>query len=324
MASTPASVVITTRDRTARLESSLATVFAMDHPGFDVVVVDNVPSDSSTETMVRSRFTDRPLTYVREDRPGISAARNAGIRRAMGKVIAFTDDDVEVDRDWLTQLVAGFGSGDNVGVVTGLTLPAALDLPVHGWFEEYGGFDKGFEPRLVDLGSHRPQDDPLFPYAPGRLGSGNNMAFRADVLRTIGGFDPCLGVGSPTHSGEDLAAFIRTLWAGWQLAYRPAALIHHHHRDTYEALRRQVYGYGVGLTACMVSCLSRRPGKVADFAGRVPAGLGYLLSSNSTKNRRRTSDYPRRLAVDEMVGMAYGPFAYARARRLGSPRGRDH
>ena len=124
VASTPASVVITTRDRTARLEASLATVFAMDHPGFDVVVVDNVPSDASTETMVRARYADRPLTYVREDRPGISAARNAGIRLAKGKVIAFTDDDVEVDRHWLTQLVAGFGSGDNVGVVTGLTLPA--------------------------------------------------------------------------------------------------------------------------------------------------------------------------------------------------------
>ena len=235
--------------------------------------------------MIRSRFADNDaLTYVREDRPGISAARNAGVRRARGEVIAFTDDDVEVDAGWLSALVAGFAVAPDVGAVTGLTLPAAIDLPVHALFEEFGGFDKGYVPRIVDLGALRPPDDPLFPYAPGRLGSGNNMAFRADALRAIGGFDPCLGVGSPTHSGEDLAAFIRVLWAGPKLVYEPGALIFHHHRDTYEALRRQVYGYGVGLSACMISCVSHRPKKLADLAGRVPAGFRYLVSPSSAKN----------------------------------------
>jgi GT2 family glycosyltransferase len=309
-----ASVVITTRDRTRQLEASLASVFAMRHPGFDVVVVDNAPSDGATEAMIRSRFARDDLTYVREDWPGIAAARNAGVGRARGEVIAFTDDDVEVDGDWLSQLVAGFSAAEHVGVVTGLTLPAALDLPVHEWFEEYGGFGKGFEQRVYGMGPDRPTDDPLFPYAPGRLGTGNNMAFRADVLRMIGGFDPCLGIGSPTHSGEDLAAFIRALWAGWRLVYRPSALIHHHHRDTYADLRRQVYGYGVGLSAGMVACLSHRPAMLVDVAARLPSGLRYLISPSSPKNRGRTPAYPRRLVIAELSGLAYGPFAYARAR----------
>jgi GT2 family glycosyltransferase len=309
-----ATVVITTRDRTRQLEAALESVFAMRHRSFDVVVVDNVPSDGSTEAMLKSRFARQDLNYVREDWPGIAAARNAGVREARGEVIAFTDDDVEVDPDWLSQLVAGFSAAADVGIVTGLTMPARLDLPVHEWFEEYGGFDKGFERRVVDLRRNRPLDDPLFPYAPGRLGTGNNMAFRADVLRAIGGFDPCLGVGSPTHSGEDLAAFIRALWAGSTLVYQPGALVRHHHRDTYGALRRQVYGYGVGLSACMISCLSHRPRMLADFAARVPRGLRYLVSPSSAKNQRRTTGYPRRLAVAEAMGLAYGPFAYARAR----------
>ncbi len=325
-----ASIVITTRDRTAQLEAALRSVFALDHASFDVVVVDNVPSDDSTETMIRSRFAGNvALTYVREDRPGISAARNTGVRLARGEVIAFTDDDVEVDPGWLSALVAGFDTTPGVGVVTGLTLPAAIDLPVHELFEEYGGFDKGFSPRVVDLGPLRPPDDPLFPYAPGRLGSGNNMAFQTDALRAIGGFDECLGVGSPTHSGEDLAAFIRVLWSGRKLAYEPGALIFHHHRDTYAALRRQVYGYGVGLSACLISCLSRNPRALADVASRVPVGLKYLLSPSSGKNRRRSADYPRSLALAEAAGIAYGPFAYGRARadarrwRAGRVRGRS-
>ena len=316
----PATVVITTRDRTRLLEASLTSVLAMDHPAFEVVVVDNAPSDGSTEEMVRSRFAGRAVRYVREDWPGISAARNTGVRLARTEFIAFTDDDVEVDREWLSQLVAGFSVADRVGVVTGLTLAAAIDLPVHGWFEEYGGFGKGFEGRVVDLDRDRPTDDPLFPYAPGRLGSGNNMAFRADVIREIGGFDRCLGVGSPTHSGEDLAAFIQALWAGWKMAYRPTAIVHHHHRDSYEDLRRQVYGYGVGLSACMVSCLSRRPGKMGDFVARLPGGLRYLVSPTSAKNQGRTSGYPRRLALAEVNGLARGPFAYAAARRAAQVR----
>jgi GT2 family glycosyltransferase len=310
-----ASVVITTRDRTRELARCLESIFAMRYPRFDVIVVDNAPSDLSTESMLRERFGQREdLVYVREDGPGIAVARNAGIRRAQGEFIAFTDDDVIVDPEWLSWLAAGFATTPRAACVTGLTMPAALDLQVHEWFEEYGGFDKGLEPRVFDLASSRSGDDPLFPYAPGKLGSGNNMAFRTDVLKSWGAFDPCLGIGSPTHSGEDLAAFIRLLWGGWQLVYQPTALVWHHHRDTYDGLRRQVYGYGVGLSACMLSCLSRRPEMIPDFLARVPPGIRYLVSPSSPKNRRRTISYPRHLAFVEMAGMAYGPIAYARAR----------
>ena len=61
-------------------------------------------------------------------------------------------------------------------------MPARLDTWAQELFEEYGGFGKGFRPRVVDLGVHRPPD-PLFPFnAAGHVGSGNNVAFRREAL----------------------------------------------------------------------------------------------------------------------------------------------
>ena len=48
------------------------------------------------------------MRYVREDRPGLSCARNRGLREARAGIVAFTDDDVRVDPLWVAALVRGF------------------------------------------------------------------------------------------------------------------------------------------------------------------------------------------------------------------------
>jgi O-antigen biosynthesis protein len=100
-----ASVVIPTRDRPDLLARSLDAVLALDYPGFEVIVVDNMPSDSRTRELVER--SDR-LTYLRTDRPGSAAARNDGAALASGELVAFVDDDALVDRHWLSELAAGF------------------------------------------------------------------------------------------------------------------------------------------------------------------------------------------------------------------------
>ena len=84
-----------------------------------------------------------PLRYVREPRPGLSWARNAGAAAASGEIIAYLDDDEEPDRHWLAGLAAGFSRGRDIGCVSGVVLPARLDTPAQEWFEELGGHSKG-------------------------------------------------------------------------------------------------------------------------------------------------------------------------------------
>ena len=264
------------------------------------------------------------MRYVREDRlPGSAAARNQGLRHTDHEFVAFTDDDVTIDPDWLAELMSGFLAGPDVGCVTGLIMPRELETPAQLWFEQYGGFGKGFTRRLYDLGEHRPSDVPLYPYNAGMFGSGNNMAFRRRTLIDIGGFDSRLGNGTPTLGGVDVESFFRVIMTGYQLAYEPGAIIHHVHRRDYSALKRQVYAYGVGLTAFLTKWVMRRPALALDILRRVPAGLRVILGSDSASSStvdsglgfNKSQAYPRELDIIERRGMVYGPLAFIRSVR---------
>jgi hypothetical protein len=141
------------------------------------------------------------------------------------------------------------------------------------------------------------------------------MAFRTEVLRAIGAFDPALGAGNIARGGDDLASFFAVLNRGHALVYEPAAIVYHGHHREYAALRKQVYGYGIGLTAYLTKSVLDHPGLLLDFMRRIPQGLGYMLSPRSPKNRSKGASYPRELTALELKGMLYGPVAYLRGRR---------
>jgi glycosyltransferase involved in cell wall biosynthesis len=302
-----ASVVIPTRDRPEMLERTLATVLDSEYQRerFEVIVADNVPTDSRTRELVEGR-----ARYVLAERPGSAAARNDGAAAAHGELVAFVDDDALVDRHWLAELATGFSVADDVTCVTGLVLPLELDTPAQQLFQEYGGFGKGLE-QVVFRGV-----DPRYPFAPGRLGSGNNVAFRREALFDLGGYDEHLGNGTPTRSGEDWELFLRLLRAGRTAVYRPGAIVHHRDRREYDELREQVRDYGVGMGAAITRTLAHDPRVTLELARRVPRVARYLLSGDSPKNRNQSGGYPAELRRAELAGILRGPFAYLRSRRV--------
>ena len=142
----PVTVVIATRNRPERLDACLDTILALDYPAFDIVVVDNDPTTSDTVELVSARgaATGR-IRYLREDRRGLGAAHNRGLAAASGSIVAFTDDDVAVDRHWLSELAAPFVADPGVAGATGLIMPAELETPAQLMLEVHGRFSKGFE-----------------------------------------------------------------------------------------------------------------------------------------------------------------------------------
>ncbi len=315
------SVVIPSRDRTERLERCLEVIFACEYPAtrFEIVIADNAPATDGTHRLAQDLASaGRAVKYVREDRPGSASARDRGLAVAEGAIVAFTDDDVRVDPRWLTELVRGFHAAKDVSCVTGAILPQELETPAQVWFEQWGGFTRGFERRVFDLGENR-LDTPLYPYAAGVYGVGGNMAFRADDLRRIGGFDPGLGNGTPALGGVDSEALLRTVLSGLRLVHEPIALVHHTHHPSFEDLRRQIFSYGTGLSAYLLkTALTDRRHALA-LAGRVPVGIRFALSPSSSKNAKKAAGYPRGLTWLELRGMAYGPIAYARSRHQFGP-----
>jgi GT2 family glycosyltransferase len=308
------SVVVCTRDRVDKLAACLPSLLALHYPHYEVIVVDNAPRTTATADLIAGRYGAHPnLRYVREDMPGLSAGRNRGISIARGEIIAITDDDVVVDRHWLSEIVTGFQHNPAIACVTGPIYAYELETPAQILIEEFGAFNRGFTPRIFDLNEYRP-DSPLFPYSAGIFGSGANISFRATVLRDLGAFDPALGAGSLALSGEEFAIFVQLLRHGYQIAYMPGAFIYHYHHREYAVLRRQIYGYAVGLTAYLTKCILDNPVLLLDILRKIPAGIWYLLNPHSAKNRKKGTSYPRELNRLELLGLAYGPFAYLRSR----------
>ena len=237
------------------------------------------------------------------------------------------DDDEEVDAGWLTELARGFTALDNVACVTGLILPAELETQAQGWFEQFGGHSKGrgFQQKIFNTTTHNTQN-PLFPSPP--FGAGGNMAFRTNVIRDLGGFDNALGAGTLALGAEDTAAFYDVLVHGYSLVFQPSAMLRHNHYRKYTELRRQLYSYGVGLTAFILHCLIANPLRIFSIIALVPGVLNYLLSPKSPGKARMQSDYPAELTTTQRKGMLNGAWAYPRARwrlrRLLMQSGQNH
>jgi GT2 family glycosyltransferase len=251
---------------------------------------------------------------VVEPNQGQCWARNTGARAAQGEIIAYTDDDVLVDAHWLIGVLRGFAAADNVGGVNGLTIPAELDMVEQMWFEQSGGFNKGYERRIFDMERYK-VDRPFYPLSAGIFGTGANLAIKKSALEKVGYFDPALGAGTITTCGDDLAMYVQLLFAGYKLVYEPTAFLQHIHRREYAALQKQIYNYGVGFTAFLTKTMWDNPGHIPGFLLRIPYGLYLLFSPGSFKNTKKQADYPEDLKGLEVWGMLYGPYAYWQSRR---------
>jgi GT2 family glycosyltransferase len=307
-----ATVVVATRDRPSELADCLEALLRLEYPRYEIVVVDNAPRTDATATLVRTRFASRGVRYVREGRPGLAAAHNRGFDEAHGWVIAFTDDDVIVDRLWLLELAHAFEAAPAVGCVTGLIMPVELETPTQVILERYSRLGKGFSRKVFNARHPRAGAD-LFPYTAGAFGSGANMAFSAEALRRTGGFDPATGTGTRARGGDDLAAFFGVVSSGYSLVYEPAAIVRHKHRRDAD-LERQLFDYGAGLTAYLTKVVVDRPGRLLDIARRVPRGLAHALAKSSDRNSGWHDAVPRELIRAERRGMLYGPVGYLNAR----------
>jgi glycosyltransferase involved in cell wall biosynthesis len=253
-------VAICTKDRPENLARCLESLVKLQTPNkpegspcFEILVVDNAPSDEQTKELVASLSTVR---YVREPKPGLDFARNRGLEEATGDLLAFLDDDVVVDRQWLDGLMEAWAENPDAAAFTGLVLPYELATEAQILFEERGGFRRGFE--KIRYGQILP-GNPLHPCGAGIFGAGCNMAFRREILLKLGGFDDALDTGAPLPGGGDLDIFYRVIRAGYPLVYEPQYMVFHQHRREYEKLRRQYWTWGLGFMAFVVKSYQSDP-----------------------------------------------------------------
>ena len=102
------SIIICSYNRCESLEKVLESVQGLNCPpgaSWETLVVDNNSSDATKATVERFVGKGRgDIRYLFEGRQGKSHALNTGIERAAGQILAFTDDDVLFDPDWLVRI----------------------------------------------------------------------------------------------------------------------------------------------------------------------------------------------------------------------------
>jgi glycosyltransferase involved in cell wall biosynthesis len=254
-------VAICTKDRPDNLARCLKSLLKLQKPDsgdshhFEILVIDNAPTDERTQELVLS-FPD--VRYVREPKPGLNFARNLALHKATSEILAFIDDDVVVDRQWLNGLMEAWAENPDAAAFTGLILPYELSTEAQVLFERRGGFRRGFQ--KIRYGQVSPDDYfDLYPCGTGVFGVGCNMAFRREILFKIGGFDEALDTGAPLPGGGDHDIFYQVIRAGHTLVYEPRYLVFHQHRREYAKLRHQYWTWGLSLMAFVVKAYQTDP-----------------------------------------------------------------
>jgi glycosyltransferase involved in cell wall biosynthesis len=212
------SVVICTYNGSRTLDGCLASLETLNYPDYEVIVVNDGSTDSVPEIAARYPY----IRYHAQKNRGLSVARNVGMELALGEIIAYTDDDCFADPDWLYFLVSKLLETGASGV-GGPNLLPTTDGPVAACVSASPGTP-----------AHILLDDNVAEHVPGC-----NMAFWADRLRALGGFDPVY-----TKAGDDVDLCWRLQADGDHIVYAPAAVVWHHRRATVKAYLKQQRGYG--------------------------------------------------------------------------------
>jgi glycosyltransferase involved in cell wall biosynthesis len=212
------SVIVPVYNAERTLEDCMDSVLELDYPreSKELIFVDNSSTDGTAEILRRSPGESRILF---ERKRGPAAARNKGIMNSMGDVIAFTDSDCVVDKDWLRKIVMPL-QNEGVGIVGGRILATRPCNKV----EEFGE-------TIHDHGKAINEYKP--PYV-----MTMNWASRRSVLNEVGLFDERF------IRGQDVDLSWRIFQKGYRLVYEPEAVVRHRNERTLSGLFREGYVHG--------------------------------------------------------------------------------
>jgi hypothetical protein len=195
----------------------------------EIVVVDNDPETSAWAAIADLQVgAPVPLHYVREPRPGVATARNAGLRATSAPLIAFLDDDETARPGWLMALL-GVQQRLDADVVFG---------PVQAVLPEKTKAHRAYLERFFSrLG---PAESGLIaePY-----GCGGSLLKRSTALPGPAPFD----AACDETGGEDDVLFGKLLARGGKLAWAVDALAYEHvppERATLAYTLRRAFAYG--------------------------------------------------------------------------------
>jgi glucosyl-dolichyl phosphate glucuronosyltransferase len=225
-----AEIVICTYNRASKLNEAMQSILNAEVPenvSVQLTIVDNNSTDK-TDTLIR-QFTKNgskiSIQCLFEENQGKSHALNTALRHITGDLIAFTDDDVTVDKCWIREMVKALQKypehkcfGGKVVVIYPENMPNWLDIHESMKFVKSIFVDRDDGDMEIEYGVNTISKTP----------SGCNMFFRRKVVDKNGPFRQDLGpVGNNLGFSEDTDYCQRLLEKGERFMYIPSAIIYH-------------------------------------------------------------------------------------------------
>ena len=216
------SVLITTYNRAEILRKTLESMTGLERDGLSVafVVVDNNSSDHTKEVI--ESFTDRlRIRYLFESRPGKNCALNKALGEVpLGKLVAFTDDDVEPEKDWLKAIITVTNRWPDYSVFGGKIYAIWPNGKLPKWAQSSSIQMLGFA--IHDY------EDSECPYKSGQYPFGGNFWIRCEVFEAGHAYDESVGPRPQNRIMGSETSFLKNLYEdGYESIYSPDAVVGH-------------------------------------------------------------------------------------------------
>lgn len=177
---------------------------------------------------IEKNVTNLRLVPTKQSSTGPAEKRDLASKLALGRYLAFIDDDAYPDKDWIKEILTGFNHKDIVAVGgPGITPPEASFLEkVSGKVYESYLCSGLAQNRFVRKEETFVIDWPAY-----------NLVVRKEIFDQVGGFDVKF------YGGEDTFLCMKLLSLG-KIRYLPNAFVYHHRRPVFMSLFRQIYNIG--------------------------------------------------------------------------------
>ncbi len=206
----PVSIVVPIKNRGDLLPNLMKNLSNLDYSDYEIIIVDDCSTDNTKDLLKQYPIK----SILLENSVGSAEARNIGIREAKNQIIALTDSDCFVSRNWLKNLVPYLGSYDVVG----------------GRVIFCDDTEKKFNPFNAKEETVLKKDSTI------NFLNTSNMLFKKETWKLSGGF--------LSYRIEDLEYSWRLLKKGFKLIYSPKGLvIHHGNRSPIQNIKKY-FQYG--------------------------------------------------------------------------------
>ncbi len=168
-------------DKIKLLIDSINSVLEQDYESFDIIII--TEGDKLTEH-VKSDYNEVrnvSIVQIHNNTGGVSVARNEGLKRAEGDIIAYLDSDAVAEENWLRNLGKTYAQNEEIIAVGGKA--EANWLSKQPWYLP----DEFLWLVGVTHNGHPPDGSII------RSTFGCNMSYRKEVFNDLGGFDIELG-----------------------------------------------------------------------------------------------------------------------------------